>query len=125
MAIESIRLSEKERLQLITLKKRTKIENWNTLCRWALCISLAEKSPPPHEELSSDSNIEMTWKTFTGGGNEEIYLALLKMRASQDEVVISNNELAYVRLHINRGISYLISTTTNIVDIFDNCSKDD
>jgi len=118
MTIETIKLSEKERTQLITLKKKTKIENWNVLCRWALCMSLAEKSIPPHEELASDSSVEMTWKTFTGAGNEEIYLALLRERAHRDKIDISENEASFLRVHLNRGISFLNSKTSNINSIF-------
>ena len=117
MTIETIKLSEKERTQLITLKKKTKIENWNVLCRWALCMSLAEKSIPPHEELSSDSSVEMTWKTFTGG-NEEIYLALLRERAHLDNVDISENELDFFRTHLNRGISFLNNRCIDITSLF-------
>jgi len=118
MAIETIKLSEKERTQLITLKKKTKIENWNVLCRWALCMSLAEKSIPPHEELASDSSVEMTWKTFTGAGNEEVYLALLRERAHLDQIDITENELGFFRIHLNRGISFLNSKISNINSIF-------
>ncbi|WP_435947067.1 DndE family protein [Dryocola sp. BD586] len=34
MSIDNVRLSEKAKQQLITLKRRTGIENWNVLCRW-------------------------------------------------------------------------------------------
>jgi DNA sulfur modification protein DndE len=34
--IENVRISEKAKNQLITLKRRTGIQNWNTLCRWGL-----------------------------------------------------------------------------------------
>ena len=74
--IETVKVSEKAKLQLITLKKRTGIHNWNTLCRWALALSLKEQSPPPDEVINADSNVEMTWKTFTGGKDRQ-YLNLL------------------------------------------------
>ncbi|WP_077953634.1 DndE family protein [Salmonella enterica] len=51
MSIEHVRLSEKAKQQLITLKRRTGIDNWNVLCRWAFCLSLAEKAVPPHEDI--------------------------------------------------------------------------
>ncbi|EKK5432484.1 DNA sulfur modification protein DndE, partial [Enterobacter hormaechei] len=70
MSIEMVKVSEKGKQQLITLKKRTGIENWNILCRWALCVSLAESSVPPHEDIITDSNIEMSWKTFAGEFSE-------------------------------------------------------
>ena len=83
MTIESIRLSEKGKQQLLQLKKRTGIENWNTLCRWAFCTSLAEPSVPPYEDIPSDSSVEMTWKVF-GGSYSDLYWALLLERVSLD-----------------------------------------
>ena len=107
--IDTVRVSEKGKTQLITLKRRTGIQNWNVLCRWAFCISLNEKKEPPNEEIPSDSSIEMTWKTFTGG-DEELYLALLKQRAFNAGVNAGRDELnKYFRLHLHRGISYMTS----------------
>lgn len=107
--IDTVRVSEKGKTQLITLKRRTGIQNWNVLCRWAFCISLNEKKEPPNEEIPSDSSIEMTWKTFTGG-DEELYLALLKQRAFNAGVKVERDELnKYFRLHLHRGISYMTS----------------
>lgn len=107
--IETVRVSEKAKIQLITLKRRTGIQNWNILCRWALCISLGEKSEPPNEDIPSDSSIEMTWKTFTGG-EEDLYLALIQIRASNAGIKIEKEKInKYFRLHLHRGISYIVS----------------
>jgi DNA sulfur modification protein DndE len=111
--IETVKVSEKAKLQLITLKKRTGIQNWNTLCRWALTLSLQEKSPPPDELINADSNVEMTWKTFTGG-RENLYLNLLIFRAQKDGITINRTEInRYFKLHLHRGISYLNNQTKN------------
>ena len=107
MAIENITISDKGRNQLISIKKRLGFQNWNIPCRWAFCLSLAEKSIPPEEDIPSDSPLEMTWKTF-GGKNAELYLALLRQRAKNDGISLtSDEELRYFRLHLHRGISYL------------------
>jgi DNA sulfur modification protein DndE len=107
--IETIRLSEKARTQLITLKRRTGIQHWNVLCRWAFCLSLKEASKPPAETIAVDSNVEMSWKVF-GGSQAEIYLALLKQRAYQDKVELNERNISdYFRLHLHRGISYLVN----------------
>ena len=74
--IETIRLSQEDRDRLVTLKRRTGVPNWNTLCRWAFCRSLAEPTPPPNVPIPSDSNAEFSWQTF-GGPNAEVFLALL------------------------------------------------
>jgi len=107
MAIETIHLSEKAKSQLLTLKRKTGIQHWNVLCRWAFCTSLAEESIPPEEDIPSDSSVEMSWKVFSGQYGD-IYLALLRQRSINDNLKLSaKDELAYFRLHLHRGISYL------------------
>jgi DNA sulfur modification protein DndE len=110
--IENVRISEKARNQLITLKKRTGIQNWNVLCRWALCLSLRETTPPPFENVIADSSVEMTWRTFTGG-LENLYMALVISRAKKDGISLDKVELNnYFKLHLHRGISYLNGSDT-------------
>jgi DNA sulfur modification protein DndE len=113
--IETIRLSEKAKIQLITLKRRTGLQHWNVMCRWAFCLSLAETSKPPSEEIPSDSSIEMSWRTFAGN-HDEVYRALLLTRATQDGIALERNVLLhYFRLHLHRGISYLFSGRVNSI----------
>jgi DNA sulfur modification protein DndE len=107
--IETIRLSERAKQQLITLKRYTKIQNWNVLCRWAFCLSLRESSVPPEEDIPTDSSVEMTWRTFAGV-HERLYWAMLVARARKDGIEPSKAGLTrYFRLHLHRGISYLSS----------------
>jgi len=105
--IDTIRLSEKQKLQLISLKRKTGIENWNILCRWALCISLAEKTIPPLEDIPSDSNVEMTWKVFAGE-YADVYLAILRNCYHKQSIHLGDINFGdFFKLHLNRGISYL------------------
>lgn len=107
MAIEHIRLSQKAKDQLIKLKRVTGIEHWNVLCRWALCMSLAEQSVPPQSKIPADSNVEMSWKVF-GGRYADLYMALLKERCVRDGLGTDSETVAQqFRLHLHRGISYL------------------
>ena len=109
--VENIRLSDRAKTQLITVKRRTGIQHWNVLCRWAFCMSIARKTPPPNETIPADSSVEMTWKTFSGG-DEDFYWGLLMFRAEQDNIKINKNSLAhYFRLHLHRGISYLAGSS--------------
>jgi len=108
--IDTIKLSEKQKQQLIRLKTKTRIENWNVLCRWALCMSLAENSTPPFEEIPSDSNVEMTWKVFAGEYSD-VYLAVLRNAYCQQ--VTDPQEMAfvdYLKLHLSRGINLYINS---------------
>lgn len=103
--IETIRISEKGKQQLMQLKRKTGIEHWHTLCRWGFCLSLAEPSIPPQEDIPTDSNVEMNWKTFAQE-NQLTYEALLKQRLIEDN--LSMDEFNYwFKIHLHRGLSYL------------------
>lgn len=107
MSIDHIRLSQQAKEQLIKLKRNTGIQNWNVLCRWAFCVSLAEPSIPAPVRIVTDSSIEMTWKIFAGK-NQELYFALLKQRCVVDgldtDIETLHNQF---KLHLHRGIGYL------------------
>ena len=107
MSLKQFRLSTQGKEQSIRLKTRTGIQNWNTICRWAFCLSLAEPTPPTPIEIPSDSNVEMTWQVF-GGEHNELYLALLKQRCKNDGLDVSSDTLnRQLRLHLHRGIGYM------------------
>jgi DNA sulfur modification protein DndE len=120
MPVEHIRLSRTARDQLITLKRRTGIDHWNVLCRWAFCRSLAEAAPPPAARLPADSNVEMTWKVFAGPYGDELW-ALLRYRCHCDGLALDDDTLAaQFRLHLHRGIGYLVGDprVTGIAGLF-------
>ncbi len=110
MTIETVRISEKAKIYLLALKRKTGIQNWNVICRWAFCLSLKEPSIPPNEKLQTDSSIEMTWKVF-GGVNADVYLALLKQRCKLDGFKVTNKILnEQFKLHLHRGIADLATS---------------
>ena len=107
MTIEHIRVSQQAKEHLVRLKRVTGIKNWNVLCRWAFCVSLAELSAPPNAATHPDSNVEMTWRVF-GGRHADLYLAMLKERCLLDGLSTDEATLAQqFRLHLHRGIAYL------------------
>ncbi len=110
--IEIIHISEKGKQQLLQLKRRSGIDQWNILCRWAFCSSIAEPSIPPFEEIPKDSNVEMTWKTFAGQ-HEITYEALLKQRMIDDNLLIEDTPIWFT-VHLHRGISYLNNHCNNV-----------
>jgi len=110
MFIKQIKLPTQSKDKLSRLKGRTGIQNWNVLCRWALCFSLGENTIPTDFELPADSNLEMSWLTFAGE-NHEIYEALVRAWCIQNEIPTDDEMLSkYFKLHLNRGISYLAGT---------------
>lgn len=110
MILKTIRLSNQAKDQLSRLKGKTGIQNWNVLCRWALCISLSEDTIPSDKNSPTlDSNVEMSWHVF-GGEYHEVYEALIRQRCLNDGLGEDPKTLAkYFILHLHRGISYLSS----------------
>jgi DNA sulfur modification protein DndE len=107
MSLDHIRISEQAKEQLVRLKRSTRIKNWNVLCRWALCVSLADPTIPPNKRIASDSSVEMSWKVF-GGEYQGVYFALLKQRCKHDGFGTSTEVLAQqLKLHLHRGIGQL------------------
>jgi DNA sulfur modification protein DndE len=105
--IERFKLSQTAKDNLIKLKRYTKIEQWNILCRWGFCRSLAEPSSPSPVPIPADSNVELNWKVF-GGEMADIFLIALKQRCYQDGLGTDKETLTQqFRLHLHRGIAYL------------------
>lgn len=116
--IDNIRLSEKAKQQLIVIKRKTGIENWNVLCRWALCLSLAEESIPPFEDIQTASSVEMTWKVFSGEYSP-IFNSIIWQRINSDCISSSDDFDTIFKLHLHRGISFLSNKVTSINDIIE------
>jgi DNA sulfur modification protein DndE len=105
--VNSIKLSQTAKDQLVKLKRLTKIDRWNVLCRWAFFRSLAEAAPPSLVPLPADSNLEMSWQVF-GGDLSDISILALRQRCHQDGLALTPEILAQqFRLHLHRGIGYL------------------
>lgn len=115
-SLDSVRLSVRTRNQLSTLKRRTGIQNWNVLCRWAFCLSLAESTTPRPPE-KGEVGVELAWHTFAGE-DSEIYVALAKQRCQTEGQQLERANLnKLVRSHIERGVGYLLSRAHSISDL--------
>ena len=116
--LKQFKVSSQARDQLIRLKSRTGIGQWNVLCRWALMVSLREDSPPTPVDIPADSNVEMTWQVF-GGEHSELYWAIIKARCVKDGLKTDDTTVAQqFRLHLHRGIGHL-ATPKKIKNICD------
>ena len=110
MIMKQIRLSNRAKERLSRLKGKTGIKNWNVLCRWAYCYSLKENTIPTPENIDGDSNVEMSWYTFAGEYSE-LYEALIIAWCKKMDISTDNETMAkYIKMHIERGISYLSGT---------------
>ncbi|MDE0262728.1 MAG: DNA sulfur modification protein DndE [Bryobacterales bacterium] len=118
MVVEHIHLSQQAKDQLVRLKRATGLTTWNSLCRWALCASLAEAAAPPPKKIPADSNVEMSWRVFAGA-DSDVYVALLRERCARDGLPTDTDTVAeQFRLHLHRGIAYL-SAKKRITGIHD------
>jgi DNA sulfur modification protein DndE len=110
--IETIRLSPTAKDRLLKLKRVTKIDRWNVLCRWALCRSLSVATIPSESlidtQTTADNTLEISWQTL-GGEIGDLLLIALKQRCHQDGLGTDRQTLALqLNLHIHRGIGYLV-----------------
>jgi len=99
-----IRISEQGKRQLIALKRSTKIDRWNILCRWALFVSISDETQLTNFDLGPISNIEMTWATFLGP-YKNITDSLLLAKNRHEYKKIDLSDMYIYNLH--RGISKL------------------
>ncbi|MEU3502192.1 DNA sulfur modification protein DndE [Streptomyces hundungensis] len=103
----TVRLSQAAKDQLAWLKRHTGLTQWNELCRWGLALSLRDQSTPLVRDITTDSNVEISWRTFAGP-HGDVYISLLKQRCVMDgeeptEAAVSKALL----VHLHRGIGYL------------------
>ena len=117
--VDVIRLGPATKIRLTTLKRRTGIENWNVLCRWAFSLSIADPEPVTHRYDEHGNAVEMTWKTFSGE-QDWLYSALLQQRAEIDKDVYESGSLgSLLRCHIARGIGRLVAVrVTDSIESF-------
>lgn len=110
MIVKQIHLSQKAKDHLSRLKGKTGIQNWNVLCRWALCYSLSEKTVPTDLQIVQDSNLEMSWYTFAGEYGD-LYDALMKAWCIDMDLPTDQDTLAkFFYLNLERGIAHLCGT---------------
>jgi DNA sulfur modification protein DndE len=109
--VETVRISQKGRDNLATLKRTTGIDNWNTLCRGALCTSLRESTAPPKYPSSpGEKPIEIPWRIFAGD-HSDLFISLTKLHACRHKIDTSDDKqlTQFLLNHVHRGLSYLCS----------------
>jgi len=114
-----LKLSAKSQNLLGRLKSRTGLTP-NLLARFALCISIKEKSVPNPEEYDTEGNDIEPSVLF--GEYESVYLGLMKNRLKNDGVPESEIESelnTMTRCHINRGVMALSPRIQNLGDFYD------
>lgn len=110
MKLDALRLDGQAKNSLVVLKRKTGIETWNILCRWALCVSLTEPQKPRANSVGDKKEIEISWDVFAGKATS-IYRGLLVERCRQENLEINQKNLNFVlSQHVHRGIGYLTAS---------------
>jgi DNA sulfur modification protein DndE len=118
----NIRYSQQVRNSLMTVKRRTKLQHFHTVCRWGLCISLADERPARSQkaETSADSAVyDLPWTRF-GQEFSELLAELLKIRAVKEGIECTDTNLQKLaEAHITRGVRRLAANKDirSIVDL--------
>ena len=107
--IDVIKLSESAKNQLITIRKRTSCENWNIICRWGFLAAIKDSDKVTYENIVTDSNVEMTWRTFAGQ-YDKLYMALLIKELKKQGIQINKKNVNdYFKIYLHNGISILMN----------------
>ena len=107
--IDVIKLSESAKNQLITIRKRTSCENWNIICRWGFLAAIKDSEKVTYENIITDSNVEMTWRTFAGQ-YDKLYMALLIKELKKQGIEINKKNVNdYFKIYLHNGISILMN----------------
>ncbi len=113
--IERVKLSAAAKQQLSTLKKKTGIEHYNVICRHALCVSLANESKVPDENIQFAGGLEIDWKVFAGESDDTLLNVLISRALIDDGDSSPANVRKTLTGHLHRGLGYLASKSGTVL----------
>ena len=104
--LEILKTSTNVRNSLTRVRTITGISTWNTLCRWAFCLSVKQTSLPREVDEKLDG-IEIDYDTLVGK-SKDIYTQLLINNLVKHKVEINKKNLTkYLNAHVNRGVNII------------------
>ena len=106
----TVRYSQKVRNSLMAIKRKTKLPHFHTVCRWGLCLSLADDRPArsQKEETTAGATVfDLPWARF-GQEYSELLEELLRIRAGKEGIEPTDQNLQKLaESHITRGVRRL------------------
>ena len=111
-----IRTSTRSTRLLGDMKMRTGLTP-NLLARFAICLSIKEKSIPNPDEFNKDGSELAPNVLF--GEHESIYLALMLNRLKQDKLDPEIYLDEMTRAHLNRGVIALRPRINDLSDFYE------
>jgi len=116
LQFKQIRISYRSQNLLAALKKRTGLTP-NILARFAICMSIKERSIPNSAEFD-ESGSEFT-PTVLFGEHEPIYHALMLNRLKNDKLDPEIYLNKMTRSHLNRGVIALAPRINDLSDFYE------
>jgi DNA sulfur modification protein DndE len=105
--VESIRLSKTDKEFLIRIKRKTGIESWNVLCRWALLLALADNESRFRASQEKRDAVEIRWETFVGELKEVITGLLLLSHSTSGSIKGGPSLGEHLHFKLSDGIKRL------------------
>ena len=104
-SISSIRFTDSERQCLVDLKRRTGIQAWNVLCRWAVCLSLGtDERVALRPDGERRDALEIDWETLAGSIADHLLVLAEERRGEKDP---DTDLRTLLTAHFSRGVSQL------------------
>ena len=116
MKFKQIRISYRSQNNLAMLKRKTGLTP-NILCRFAICMSIKERSIPNPDEFY-ESGSEFT-PSVLFGEHEPIYHALMLNRLKNDKLDPEIYLNKMTRSHLNRGVIALYPRINDLSDFYE------
>lgn len=114
--IDAVRLSASEKDLLTRIKRKTSIESWNVLCRWALAIGLSSNLKHLAKAQEKRDAVEIRWDTFAGRWSDVISSSVrtaYSNHMSNDESVSLGD---FFQIVLSKGIRILAKQTSTSGD---------
>ncbi len=112
---ETMRMSTRSQKNLGDMRTEMGLEP-ETLSRFAICLSLKERSIPNPDEYNQDGSVIVPHVLF--GKNERVYEALLLNRLKHDKLDPGIYLNRMLRAHLNRGVISLRLRIRNLADFY-------
>ena len=111
--VESIRLTNSEKELLVRAKRKTSIDSWNVLCRWALLLGLSDNSIRIQRNPEKRDSVEIKWDTFAGKWSDAFSAAIYLQH--QRQLADSPNTTVFEFFHakLEGGIRQLTKLTND------------
>ena len=116
MKFSRVRVSTRSTNMLSMLKARTGLTP-NISARFAICLSLKDRSVPNPDEYNEEGSELAPSVLF--GEHEEIYLALILNRLKTDRLDPELYLQKMMRAHLNRGVIALFPRINDLSDFYE------